>query len=393
MNTRERFLALMNFEPVDRTLKWELGYWAGTVRRWYGEGLPCRKGVPSWLKDGRSVIGEGAPLDPESFDPLDADRRDTDIHDYFGMDEPIWKLPLNTYFCPLYEEETIEDHADWILHRNEYGVILKDLKDFSSLPSWVMTPVNSRDDWEQIKAERLQPNLEARLPHNWAHWKEVFKNRSFPLLLSGYPCGFYGTARFLLGEEKVLYTFYDDPDLMHDIMNYMADLWVNLYDQVLAEVEVDGCLVWEDMCYKDGPLISPAMFREFMLPGYKRVSECLKAHGAKVILVDTDGNYWKLLPHFIEGGVTAFHPNEVNAGMDVVQLRKAYPKIAILGGLDKMAIAKGADAIDAELAAKVPFMVENGGYIPHVDHMVPPDISWENFKYYRQRLNQMIETN
>jgi uroporphyrinogen decarboxylase len=363
MNTRERFLALMNFEPVDRTLKWELGYWAGTVRRWYGEGLPCRKGVPSWLKDGRSVIGEGAPLDPESFDPLDADRRDTDIHDYFGMDEPIWKL------------------------------LLKDLKDFSSLPSWVMTPVNSRDDWEQIKAERLQPNLEARLPHNWAHWKEVFKNRSFPLLLSGYPCGFYGTARFLLGEEKVLYTFYDDPDLMHDIMNYMADLWVNLYDQVLAEVEVDGCLVWEDMCYKDGPLISPAMFREFMLPGYKRVSECLKAHGAKVILVDTDGNYWKLLPHFIEGGVTAFHPNEVNAGMDVVQLRKAYPKIAILGGLDKMAIAKGADAIDAELAAKVPFMVENGGYIPHVDHMVPPDISWENFKYYRQRLNQMIETN
>ena len=391
MNTRERFLALMNFEPVDRTLKWELGYWAGTVRRWHLEGLPHNKEVPSWLSDGRSMIGEGAPLDPDSAEPLDAARRDTDIHDYFGLDEPMWRLPLNTYFCPPFEEEIIEDHGDWILHRNEYGVILKDRKDYSSLPSWVKTPVNSRDDWEQIKAERLQPNLADRVPANWFQWKTILKNRSFPLLLGGYPCGFYGTARFLLGEERVLTTFYDDPELLHDMMSYLAELWVTLYTEVLAEIDVDGCLIWEDMCYKDGPFISPAMFREFILPGYKQVTECLSARGAKVILVDTDGNYWKLLPHFIEGGVNAFHPNEVNAGMDVVEIRKAFPKIALLGGLNKMKIAEGREAIDAELAAKIPFMLKQGGYIPHYDHMVPPDVSWEYFKYYRQKLNQLIE--
>ena len=189
----------------------------------------------------------------------------------------------------------------------------------------------------------------------------------------------------------MLTTLYDDPELMHDIMNYLTELWVTLYTQILDEIEVDGCLIWEDMCYKQGPLISPAMFREFILPGYKRVTECLKARGAKVILVDTDGSYWKLLPHFIEGGVNAFHPNEVNASMDVVEIRKAFPKIALLGGLNKMKIAAGREAIDAELEAKIPFMLAHGGYIPHVDHMVPPDVSWEHFKYYRQKLNQLIE--
>ena len=92
MNTRERFLALMNFEPVDRTLKWELGYWAGTARRWYQEGLPHKKGVPSSLTDGRSMIGEGAPLDPESTEPIDAAQRDTDIHDQLPVAFPCFKM-------------------------------------------------------------------------------------------------------------------------------------------------------------------------------------------------------------------------------------------------------------------------------------------------------------
>lgn len=42
MNARERFIAVMNFERVDRSLLWEVGYWGNTMRRWYAEGLPRR---------------------------------------------------------------------------------------------------------------------------------------------------------------------------------------------------------------------------------------------------------------------------------------------------------------------------------------------------------------
>ena len=332
MNTRERFLALMNGRPVDRTLKWEMGYWAGTVRRWYQEGLPQKKGVPADLSDGRSLIGEAMPQDPATMQPLDHPRRELDVHDYFELDDPIWRLPLNILFCPPFEKEILEDHGDWILHRNEYGVIVRDRKDFSSLPHWVKTPVSNRDEWERLKEERLSPEILSRLPREWPRWKEVLQERTFPLMLGGYPCGFYGTARLLLGEVDVMTMFYDDPALMHDIMDHLTELWISLYDRVLAEIEVDGCLIWEDMCFKQGPLISPVMFREFILPCYKRLTACLRSRGAKVIMIDTDGNYWKLFPLLIEGGVTAYSPNEVNAKMDVVQIRKTYPDIALLGG-------------------------------------------------------------
>jgi hypothetical protein len=391
MNTRERFLAVMNFESVDRTLKWEMGYWAGALRCWYKEGLPQTKGVMSDLPDGRSMQGENTPVDPVTLDPIDAPRRETDAGRFFQMDEPLWRLPLNNYLYPMFGKEVLEEHVSWILHRNEFGVVVKDQKDFNGFPDWVTTPVSSRDDWERIKAERLQPTLQGRLPENWPAWVRRFKNRTFPLILGGYPTGFYGTARFLLGEEQVLYTFHDDPALMRDIMTHLAAFWCSLYDQVLSQTDADAILFWEDMCYKNGPLISPELFREFILPGYQQVTACLKSHGIRTIMVDTDGDCRRLIPLFIEGGVTAMCPFECAAGMDVVEIRKEFPRLGLLGGLDKIQLKRGRAAIDHELDRIAP-MIQQGGYVPHVDHQVPPDISWSDFRYYREKLNEMIHS-
>jgi uroporphyrinogen decarboxylase len=109
------------------------------------------------------------------------------------------------------------------------------------------------------------------------------------------------------------------------------------------------------------------------------------------IFVDTDGNCWKLIAPFLEAGVTGLFPFEVNSGMDVVEVRKAFPQLLIQGGLDKLKIAQGKEAVAAELDAKLPAMLQAGGYIPFMDHLVPPEVSWENFCYYRERLNDMIE--
>ena len=389
MNTRERFIAVTNCQPTDRTLKWEMGYWGGAIRRWYKEGLPKIKGIPEAVADGSAVMGEDITIDPQTMNPIDAAKRDTDVSDYFGSDEPIWRVPLNNYVYPLYEEEILEDHGSWVLMRDQFGVISKNTKDRNGFPHWIETPVKTRDDWEKLKVERLKPTLNGRLPENWSQWKEVFKDRTFPLIFGGYPTGFYGTARFLLGEENVMLAFYDTPELVRDIMEYMANFWVGLYDQVLNEIDVDGILIWEDMCYKNGPLISPAMFREFILPGYKKVTDCLKSHGVKSIVVDTDGACGELIPLFIEGGVTAMGPFEQAAGMDIVKVRKEFPDMAILGGIDKAKLKDGKEAIDKELE-KVPWLLEQGGFVPHVDHQVPMDVPWENFKYYRQKLNKMI---
>src|SRR4030042_5617024 len=152
--------------------------------------------------------------------------------------------------------------------------------------------------------------------------------------------------------------------MMLNINNYLADFWIALFAHVLREVQVDAILIWEDMCYRSGPLISPEMFRKFILPGYKKVTSFAREHGIKVINVDSDGDVWKLIPLWVEGGVTVLYPLEVAPGMDVVEVRKSYPKLGMMGGIDKRVLAQGREAIDRELEAKIPFMLKHGGFIP-----------------------------
>jgi len=87
------------------------------------------------------------------------------------------------------------------------------------------------------------------------------------------------------------------------------------------EVRVDALYIWEDMSYKNGPLISPELFQEFMVPAYRKITDTARSYGVKVVLLDTDGDCTKLIPGFLEGGVTGLYPFEVQAGMDVRQVR------------------------------------------------------------------------
>ena len=392
MNARERFLAVMSFEPVDRALMWESGYWVGAVRRWYREGLPRHVGVPDWAEDGNMVSSGLSPVNAPTLreDHPSHGFVDGDVRRFFGLDEVMVAVPLNYYLYPAFEPEILEDHGEWVLQRTANGIIERNRKDRSGFPGWVRGPVAGREDWERVKAERLRPTLEGRLPEDWPTWVAEFRERTYALSIGGCPAGFYGALRHLLGQEQVLMAFYDEPELVQDIIDHLVEFWVALYDQALDQVDVDVCFMWEDMCYRNGPLISPQFFRDFMLPNYRKVTACLRDHGVSAIMVDTDGDARELIPLFVEGGVTIMYPLEPPAGMDVVELREAYPRLGLMGGIDKRVLARGRAAIDEELERKIPLSLERGGYIPYLDHQAPPDIPWENFRYYRQKLSAMI---
>jgi uroporphyrinogen decarboxylase len=143
------------------------------------------------------------------------------------------------------------------------------------------------------------------------------------------------------------------------------------------------------MCYKTGPLISPAMFREFVLPGYQRVTAVLAQHGVELSWVDCDGNIEALIPLWIEGGVRGFYPLEVASGMDAGALKRQYGhEIVMWGNVDKRALAKGQAAIDTEIARLAP-VAAAGGFIPLVDHGVPDDVPYEHYLYYLERRRRM----
>jgi uroporphyrinogen decarboxylase len=215
-----------------------------------------------------------------------------------------------------------------------------------------------------------------------------YAGRDFPV---GFTvCGAFGHSRNLLGVEQLCMAYYDQPALIHEIMEHWTDFYCRLASRVWAGVSFDFVYLWEDMAYKNGPLISPRFVREFMLPYYRRFIEHVRGLGCDVIIVDSDGDVSELVPLFLDVGVNVMLPFEVQAGMDVCLFRKLYAKnLAIIGGIDKRLLTQEREALDHELRAKIPPMLESGGYIPGLDHTVPPDVRLEDFRQYVQQVRAL----
>jgi len=387
VNSRNRFLATMALEPVDRAPLWEYGYWAETVRRWYREGLPKEVGLPEH-PDLVSVAGEGSPWDDTN---LPGTARDKDVAQAMGFDPGLRRLPLTMLAYPPFETRILKEYDDIIIWQDSKGVIRRDKKDHSSISELIDGPIKTRENWERYKSERLRPSLEGRLPTDWAEQRERLRQRDFPLAIGSFggQFGFFHTLRYLLGPTDLLYKLHDDAELVQGMMNDLTDFWCALCDQVLSQVPADFAFYNEDMAFKNGPFISPAMFRRFLLPCYQKLNAVLRSHGTRVIFVDSDGDNWKLIPLFLEGGVTGLFPLEAAAHMDAWKLRQAFPRLQMMGGVDKRAVAAGKATIDQVLEATIRPALASGGYVPMIDHLAPPDISWDNFCYYRLRLREM----
>jgi uroporphyrinogen decarboxylase len=357
-----------------------MAYWIDTIERWKKEGLTDFQGDDADVnKSEGKVHVNGLPIGRDSSGSISG----------LGLERPLEIFPGNYWIYPLTQRKVLEDLGDRQIIIDEIGVKMQVAKE-ATIPYYLEWPVTSRDDWEKYKAERFDPDTPGRIPENLDALADEYKNRDFAARLGMYT-GFFGPIRFFMGEVRLMTCYYDDPDFIRTVVNDLLEFYMAVYSKVLERIEVDVFTMWEDMCYNTGPLISPEMFREFMLPAYKKFTSFLKDMGVKNIMVDTDGDCSKLISLFLEGGLTAIYPWEVAANMDVVEVRKNYPKLQMIGGIDKRALMKDKKAIDEELDRRIPFMLERGGYIPYIDHHVPPDISWENYVYYREKLKTLIE--
>jgi uroporphyrinogen decarboxylase len=261
------------------------------------------------------------------------------------------------------------------------------------MPQFLEWPIKTRADWEALK-ERYQPG-DFRYPRSWPELVERYRQRTNVLRVgsgAGYLGGFYGRLRGLLGFERLSLTYYDDPKLLHEMNAYHVDFLTRVLDRCFSEVDVDVVVIGEDMAGRNGSLISPAMFREFMLPYYRQLTGFLRDHRVGSIWVDSDGDIRELIPLWIEADVTGLGPIDNVAGLvDVREIREAFPKLLLAGGLDKRVVEEGrtTEEVDAELERKVPPMLRRGGYFPGPDHGWTPRASLRNYQHFYSRLREL----
>ena len=353
MTTRERLLRMVSNEPVDRGIFWPDGFWAATRTRWLSEGM--------------------SPDHDFGFD--------------FDNEGRLGDLGLNLGYYPPFQQEVIEDHGSHQLIRDQWGII-KQVNQGQSM-QFLEFPVHDRSSWEEIKA-RLDPDIPARYPEDLAKRGDAVRREGYPSTFeAGHLSGFFSFLRELCG-DRVYYWLYDDPDLIREMLDFQVHRLTTFVRRITRETQVDRQFIWEDMCYKAGPLVGPDTFREFLLEPYQRTIEVAKERGVRIFDVDSDGNVEALLPLWLEAGVNMNHPCEVAAGVDVVALKRTYgEKLVLHGGIDKRAVAAGRDAIDREMERIRP-AYELGGYIPHVDHSVPPDVSWDSHQYYLDKRRRLV---
>jgi uroporphyrinogen decarboxylase len=259
------------------------------------------------------------------------------------------------------------------------------------MSEFIEFPVKSRRDWQRYRKERLDPDDPQRLAGDWLERARGWVARGEPVQLGSYPdVGIFGSVRWLLGDEECLIAFIEQPDLVHEIMDHMTDIYLSVFNKVVsAGVRVDVIHIWEDMCGRQGPLISPAMWDEFMSPCYRRIKRFADKHGIPLISVDTDGRPDLIVPNMMAAGVNYIYPWEVAAGCDVNAVRARWPELGLMGGFDKRVLVHSRSAIDRELERIRPAM-EKGRYIPELDHLIPSVVQWENFFYFCQRRKELV---
>ena len=357
MNNRERFRTTMHYQPRDRSPLLDFGFWDETFVAWYDQGLP---------RDVNALNG----------------------HDFFGMDFSLEFAGVlsgvEVGLLPPFEARVLEDQGDREVVQQADGVCVLRHKAMSSIPKPVGRLLTDRESWRKEYWPRLDPTTADRYPADWDDavrtWTDP--NRDYPIFLPGG--SLYGWLRDWMGMENLALVLYDDPAWFEEMVSTSADCVIGTLSRVLETGgQFESCNLWEDMCCRAGPLISPQHFKRFLFPHYRRIADLLRSHGVDVIVVDCDGKIDGHLPLWLEAGVNCMFPLEVGTwGADPVRFRKQYGReLHMMGGFSKRILASSPEEIGREVLRLAP-LVEEGGYIGFCDHRVPPDVPLANHIFF-----------
>ena len=263
--------------------------------------------------------------------------------------------------------------------------------DLEPLPRLKQWP-SSRADLDRMR-RRLNPEDARRFSRKWQNRATELAQREHVVMLHAQrglflSMGVEGWGRF----AEVIELLVRDPLLVHDALMIQGEFAARLADRVLRTVQVDAALFSEPIAEKRGPLVSPKMYSEIVLPGYDPLLSVLKRHRVEVIVFVSWANPRPLIPAILERGFNCLWAYEAEPrAMDYRDLRREFGRdLRLIGGIDLDVLRQGQDAIRREVAEKVPPLLAEGGYIPMLDGRVRADIPFDNYAFYKRLLEKTI---
>jgi uroporphyrinogen-III decarboxylase len=274
---------------------------------------------------------------------------------------------------------TLEETSEYVIRRDEFGRRTKLYKNVATIALPLTHPVHDFDSWMKIKP--LFAFSEERIDVDALQRAKKLQAQG-ALVVASIPGGF-DTPRQLMGEETTCTAYYEQPELMQDIMETCRATSLKVLERVTDHLLIDQLSVHEDLAGKPGPLIGPNQIRQFIQPYYAPVWDLVHSRGTTIFDMDTDGNIDSVIDAFLACGLNSMHPMEPAAGMDIVSVRRRYgDRLRMRGGIDKHVLRTGKEAIRKELTYKLQSEMFQGGVAFGLDHRIPNGTPLENYRYY-----------
>ena len=357
MTGRERFNRQLHYQSVDRSFNMEFGYWDENFSLW------------KMFRDNGITTNWQADI-------------------YFNFDK-IAGIGGNNWMCPSFETKTLEIKGDRKIIQNGDGLTaMVPIDGHDTIPRFTGSSVVTPEDWKRVKEEHFRIDAPERIPDIEALKKAHPDDRDYPL---GINCGsMIGKVRDMLTFEGLAYAMYDYPEMVEDMVETCCQLVEHSLDALLPHFKFDYASGWEDICFNKGPITGVQFFKDVVMPRYKRIRNKLDKYGIDIWYTDCDGDVRPILPYLLEGGINCLFPFEVNSCAHPGELLDQYDgQLRIMGGVDKMKLGQGKEAIKQYLESLEPY-VARGGYIPFCDHRCPPNVSEENYLYYLDLKEKMF---
>lgn len=371
MTNKERTLNILHFKPADRLPAVHFGYWKELLLEWAEMGILTKEEALNfkWNTKAEEKLNKLIGWD-------------------FGWDRTFGSQYIK--LSPQFEEKVIETLPDGTLRvQNSLGLIERIRPGVTSIPAEDDYILKSRKDFEQLYLPKMQFTKD-RI--DFKALEQFDKNRD-PDIPYGIRVGsILGDIRDMTSVVGMSYLMYDeDETLFADIVDTYADMQYNCVKAILETgVRFDFAHFWEDICFKNGPLISPQIFDELCAKHYKKRTDLLRQYGIDIVSLDCDGVIEKLMPTWVDNGVNTMNPIEVGVWGDQFEAARNRfgNRVLGVGGMDKRVFLADKSAVDKELE-RLRRLVALGGFIPCPDHRLMPGTKIELVQYYAEEIKKI----
>lgn len=316
--------------------------------------------VPEMVNSLKSLLGAGN--DEDLLQLLGIDCRIV-RPDYVGP-KPL-SFDDGTFYTPWGSHRRLVSN-EFSTYEEYASFPLADAKSKVEVETWKSWPKSEYWDWKSINPQIEELNKKIRLHIRY----DVG--------------GIFESAWALYGLDKFLIDLYDKPEIPCAIMDCYTDLMISNVHNLMKEAQgkIDIVYTYDDVAVQNSLMMSPAMWRKYIMPRHLRLNQVIKSYNLK-ILYHSCGAIYPLIKALVEElGIDVLNPLQPRAAMmDMEKIKREFgERIAFHGGIDlQHTMANGTpEEVQSEVASRIAVLGKDGGYICTTAHYIQADTPLKN---------------